>query len=133
MNSDLKFCAEVAEKVLGWSLSDRGVWQSPEGDAPRDSQGACYACHGRDEPHCCFRPDIDANDDYLVLQHVREKWEPSSRRNFKDELQELWGVRNGYKPDLRGVQVMYYSPLDYQIGDYSRAALKALSYSVEQR
>lgn len=137
MESNAEFCAEVAEKVMGWKYA--GICRrGPVYDA-------CLLVRGHAvnqiEVGVDFRPDIDANDDYLVLEHVRTTWdynlgERADGSHGKDII--------GFSEALRHVSVdvdrhkmsdgrtlpssdfTWTSLIQYVPGDYSRAALQAL-------
>ena len=89
--------ALVAEKVMGWTqVGD--VWGVPFRDG--------YYQH---KANWNWSPTIRADDDYEVLQHVRENWLPSQIKLFQEYL-----------------LLVLYEP-----GDYGRAALKVLEYDVK--
>ena len=75
-----------------------------------------------------FDPFTDANDDYAVLEWMRETWKPlqngwPSANDTDDQLRWFW-----FKSVLCGLdgESKYNGMTDYQIGDYARAALKVL-------
>ena len=55
-------------------------------------------------------PFTDANDDYAVLEHYRNKTKPGG---------------GTYKSDIHSL-IEWMRSVDYQIGDYARAALKVI-------
>jgi hypothetical protein len=69
-----------------------------------------------------FDPFIDANDDYAVLEWARETWEGKQGQHgrwnqFVLYCPERYYVTGSFEP----------ARVDYQIGDYARAALKVIN------
>jgi hypothetical protein len=112
--------AMTAEKVMGWKCYR---WTKFNGAVPDGYDAAIYdsgtieVFDGRDE---YFRPSTDANDDYSVLRHCREKWgdpdiAPSREAvRFSVNVRLLWESR---RPSWGGMT------LCYRVGDYAIAAL----------
>lgn len=134
MGSD-KQTWEVAQKVLGWKFWQMKlgkllyvVAQIPGEREPwaglRAEKRDCYTPidfrdidRGKHIIHITFDPLGNANDDYLVLEHVRKTWDISRLLRFSGMCDDQW--------NSRGVG----TALQYQLGDYSRAALRALEQS----
>ena len=81
-----------------------------------------------------FDPLTDANDDYAVLEWMREKWKPlqngwPSANDTDDQLRWFW-----FKSELCGLdgESKYNGMCDYQIGDYARACLKVIATEQEK-
>lgn len=91
--------ALVAEKVMGWTMSERLGYGLPIASSV--------------PPVKCPEYTSDVADDYRVLQHVRENWEFAARFRMGQMLWAMW--------DLRG-----HTELAYEPGDFSLAALAAL-------
>lgn len=113
MTSDPKFCAAVAEKVLGWQRANKGGW-------------FIHPPVRRRIVH--FYPDTNANDDLLALHEVR-RWASTIELlprfpAFYLALNAVWQERSiglvGERSDDKIAAVFY------EVGDYSRAALAAL-------
>ncbi len=69
-------------------------------------------------PKHTFDPFTDANDDYLVLEAMRDKCGKTETKWLPDpEQSNLW---------FRFVNWLPKHPPDYTIGDYARAALKEI-------
>lgn len=106
--------AKVADKVMGWKFPFsaermRGDWHD----------------HWHDEINkTLYLPEqlpwftSNAGDDYEVLKHVREKWDEQMQVNFSGALAKIKFSRS------------HRWELNYEPGDYSRAALKALGEEV---
>src|SRR5882672_9507218 len=72
MTSDPAFCRMVAEKVLGLKFHD-DILKAPNGSYLVGSGLSVMVCiEGRAFSNP-FRPDVDANDAMLVLNHVAGK------------------------------------------------------------
>jgi hypothetical protein len=130
MKTDPKFCAEVAATIL----------RLPEWPARYLVYGQWYqevmgnVCYRKMQPAAGkadfqeFKPDVDANDDYLVLKEVQRTWDtpeiPAVVEGcaFMTELAEIYKERTCCK----GAMHFALHCSLYQVGDYSRAALIAL-------
>lgn len=129
-NSELDL--RVATDVLGWK---------PRGDRTFDAclpDGGCIAtvdflrlvypvavryAPGKpgllnDIDVCDFLPSTDANDDYAVLKFVRENWNRDKRLEFATKLFQAHHDRAS--------EGVYVVSQNYEIGDYSRAAVACL-------
>lgn len=103
----------IAEQVFAtdkwsvwWDNYDDEI--SDEGESPVRQGYAVYDS----VPHYT----TDAAADYLVLVHVRESWDQEKRHLFEVNLEGIWLKRNRW----------YTTPVWYEPGDYSRAALAVL-------
>ena len=67
-----------------------------------------------------WSPTTNASHDYEVLVKVREDWGIEKRQAFSESLEYTFI----YSPLRRELECGYF--VMYQIGDYSRAALKVL-------
>lgn len=77
----------------------------------REPNGVCWTV-----PHSFAETP---QDDYRVLQHIRKTWDLNAQEWFWSALVGVWKARLR-KPDV------YNISLNYEPGDYSRAALTAL-------
>lgn len=120
MNSEIEMEAGpaldalVAEKVFGWKKT-RGVGGLT--GYGRDAAGELRVLPA-------YSTDIAA--DYSVLVHIRDAWSANQLKNFRAHLWKTWDARH------RGLMVLK-SELSYEPGDYSRAALAALSPTPSQK
>jgi len=97
----------VAEKVFGWR--DINWYENERGRHPQSKN------------MLIDRYTTNASDDYKVLCKVRETWNNEQQADFGSALETIWQERNAC-----------HFGLDYQPGDYSRAALAALGVEVEE-
>ncbi len=131
--TDQEINQRVAVEVMGWAwhtdAADRrnpegervyhfaaphylapSFWKQPtqiEGEPPPQKPGRVH--------HVCYGPPNYTTDiaaDYSVLVKVRETWDSEATGRFVDALIALWH---------------FPTPIQYRPGDYSKAALKALS------
>lgn len=112
--------ATVAEKVMGQTLlwiHEIKAWVVSVRDAALVSDQPAQLAIDFEVPHYT----TDAAADYLVLQKVRETWDESKRHKWHDYLMALW--RSRWNDDYVSHRDLI---LQYQPGDYSRAALKAM-------
>jgi hypothetical protein len=105
----------VAAAVMGYSRVGNGWWRTPGGD----EYSAEYALMVI--PH--YTSDIAA--DYGVLHYVRENWNLEMQERFTIELNSIWHHRWS-EAWFDGKRPGYPKPLNYEVGDYSRAALAAV-------
>lgn len=116
----------VAEKVMGckpvlkgerWHCGCGSVCNYPYADGDRDSQlyGILSAY------------TTDAVADYSVLEKVRSEWDLSEQGQFGYALATVWDVRFDDNPSTLPLAAYY------EVGDYARAALKALGVSTEEQ
>ena len=104
--------AAVPERVMGLSTHTMTL------HVPGVRSPAFDECRS---PAQCFSPTTDANDDYAVLEHVRETWEGMGIEQFGDELERIWGARKHSHASIAGPYFDLYEP-----GDYARCALAVL-------
>ena len=98
-------------EAMGWRrINDEDLaWWSPEERLPSGTVFCDYVGLS-----CLPDPFTDANDDYAVLEWLR------SRRDLPPYDMELW------RKFMAVIHKGAFSTTYYQIGDYARAALKAL-------
>jgi hypothetical protein len=111
--NDRELDALVMRHVFGW-----------DGKSPisldRDFHGNPWLQVGGDIPHFT----TSADDDYQVLERVRETWEQGMKYDFCDHLNSLLRSQAGWDRYLE-VAAMY------RVGMYSHAALAALGIKVD--
>jgi len=78
------------------------------------SNGSWAYCNGPTGTPQEFSPDTDANDDYAVLEWMRGNLDPVE--NEHGILLEPWAIQ------------LECPQLEYEVGDYARAALKVLDH-----
>jgi len=105
-----QFRVAVAEKVMGWRRVNGG-WLGGWG-YDRNLPGDLVGMGGLD-----WRPDESANDDCLVLRHVRKTWPPFRLLAMSEELARVW-CKACFGSGGASPQMLVYQP-----GDYARAAL----------
>ena len=76
--------------------------------------GPCHAVNGRGS---IPNPFTDANDDYRVLQWIRQKAQSKPG---------IYSGKDKHRKWLRALNMEVAYIKDYRIGDYARAALKVL-------
>jgi len=104
-------------EAMGWKhtapseggITDKKLWHWEIRDP--DKRIAWY-------PHELPDPENDANDDYAVLEWMRQTYEHNSKERM------LFGI---YLAEQFGVTKEKLNFLNYQIGDYARAALKVIN------
>lgn len=102
--TDQQACIKLAE-AMGWNVLPNGLCvKGPDNNKQIR----------KDPPN----PFTDANDDYAVLEWVREQAEdnPAMWEAFRDAISDMTSHEKGFAP---------YT-WRYQIGDYARAALKVI-------
>lgn len=77
------------------------------------------------DPHDVPRYGDDPAADYAVLKHVREHWVERKLLRMRRWLSALWKGRADDAMDTN--DPMNLTPLYYEPGDYSRAALAVLT------
>ena len=119
--TDRKIDALVAEKVMGWGKYVRNEFSRmvPDHSAP-DYE------YNFDRPSTLPPYSTNAKYDYQVLKQVRENWDAEQTGNFCGQLDLIWMARYYGRTDPR----LKDGVLQYEPGDYSRAALAALGISV---
>jgi hypothetical protein len=111
----------VAE-LMGWTEVMPGLFGVPVGVPPGGTT------MGTKQPITPYSTDIAA--DYSVLCHVRETWGASNHESFFTLLWWAWAHRQDkdIKAATRDIAEGWGAmPTYYQPGDYSRAALKAVT------
>jgi hypothetical protein len=109
--------AKVAEKVFGASTMTDDSWPFQESYPNPDYNGQIFW-------RLLRKYTSDAAADYEVLKHVREKWEDDLTYSFHESLFGLWRKRS------KNAGWSEMTPLVYEPGDYSIAALKALGEDI---
>jgi hypothetical protein len=113
---------EIAEKVMG--LKNIRIDNVP-GAGSLSGQTFPILMHGETKQTTEMVPrySTDIAADYLVLEHVREKWELVQQNRFTKALNAILYERmwDKYQGKL-GAGLSVYEP-----GDYSRAALSSLT------
>lgn len=140
--------ALVAERVMGWEWcgqSDRPLYLVPpqEADTFRDECRRLPMPAVIHETGFSARPGqgvvtrktprftTDANDDYRVLEHVRETTHNHYWLMFCCHLHDLWSSRPSRGMDKDGKPTGGLTWIPYLIGDYSRAALAAMGIDIK--
>lgn len=103
---------QIAEKVMGWEL----FYEPGSNIEPYWIDKELVTIGHQDD----FNPTTDANDDHLVLKHIRENWGGGRLWLFDGSLVSGW-VKGS--PNERQIELPKY----YEPGDYSLAALRVLS------
>jgi hypothetical protein len=93
---------------------DMGFWHLPNGQRAELEKHVIASGKETCPP---FDPFTDANDDYAVLEWMRESWKGKEGHHghWHQAAQRLWWRWDEYAVDV-----------PYQIGDYARAALKVI-------
>ena len=144
----------IAEKIFGWKwyhdkftyragedcwTETRSVLCSPEKFASFEAKygKSQERGDGAVDDSMCPHPSTNPADDYAVLCHVREKlatpeWEGVKWWEYEDALKRIWMRRFARAvPHLRRTLSAWVAwHLQYEPGDYSRAALAALGIEV---
>jgi hypothetical protein len=94
---------KIAEKIFGWLRDDRGLYMPREGK-----------CSTRTVPN--FTTDVTS--DLKILHRVRSHWNPADRAMMVIEFIKILQGRDHAAGEG---WIMQYQP-----GDYSRAALRAI-------
>lgn len=117
----------LARDFMGWKPWETGMGSS--GTYTVYVNGL-WVCHGN--PLCdqvMFSPFTDANADYQVLQRARVYLDHDGRRRVGRTLEAVWLARFDLRPSredepAKALQILL--SLEYEPGDYARAALAVL-------
>lgn len=90
-------------------IQDKKLWHWELGRGTRNKQIAWY-------PHELPDPFTDANDDYAVLEWIRNDFCVVNKGEWLEGMSEKWKL---FKDNLPPHQL-------YQIGNYAKAALKVI-------
>ena len=116
------FCTADGESMNAWVSKD-GPWYTlgelQEWLKEKQERGFCLD-HRIEEERRFPEYTSDAAPDYEVLKRVRETWDEPMQDKWHVELQNVWIDRRG------GPMLIAFTAIDYQPGDFSRAALAAL-------
>lgn len=111
----------VAEEVMRWPRSDPGFHPRPDCYIQVYVDGS-YQVRTRTCNN--WKPSTDTAADYSVLVFIRGAWSTEQQCQFRDELRMLWEARAMERN--RTVFNYVSGPNQYELGDYSRAALSAI-------
>lgn len=113
---------QIAE-MMGWHYKEKLQWNGTRMYYVDDNEKCVYGAP--------FHPTTDANDDHIVLNHIRENWDQEKVFVFLDILHiSLYRKHIDLFSELDVAQKTYFNHLNilhYEPGDYSKAALKVIN------